>query len=62
MIGFFRQVLACVQMVLDIIKTEILEIRRKYADERRTAISALEGEIDMLDLIQEEDMVISLTQ
>ena len=61
MIAYYRQVLASEQMVLDIIKTEILEIRRKYADERRTAISALEGEIDMLDLIQEEDMVITLT-
>ncbi len=40
---------------------EILEIRRKFADERRTEISALEGEIDMFDLIQEEDMVLTLT-
>ena len=54
-------ILASEQMVLDIIKTEILEIRRKYADERRTAISALEGEIDVADLIQEEDMVVTLT-
>ena len=44
-----------------IVKDEILEIKRKYADERRTEISALEGEIDMLDLVQEEDMVITMT-
>ena len=61
MIAYYREVLASERMVLDIIKGEILEIRRKFADERRTEISALEGEIDMLDLIQEEDMVITLT-
>ena len=48
-------------MVLGIIKDEILEIKRKYADERRTEISMLDGEIDMLDLIQEEDMVVTMT-
>lgn len=61
MITYYREVLASERMVLDIIKGEILEIRRKFADERRTEISALEGEIDMLDLIQEEDMVLTLT-
>ena len=61
MIAYYREVLASERMVLDIIKGEILEIRRKFADERRTEISALEGEIDMLDLIQEEDMVLTLT-
>ena len=60
-IAHLRDVLANEWMVLDIIKTEILEIRRRYADERRTEITALDGEIDMLDLIQEEDMVVTLT-
>ena len=46
-------------MLLGIIKDEMLEIKRKYADERRTEITALDGEIDMLDLIQEEDMVVT---
>ena len=44
-----------------IIRDEISEIRRKYADERRTEITAMDGEIDMLDLIDEEDMVVTLT-
>jgi len=61
LIAYYREVLANESMVLDIIKTEILEIRRKYADDRRTTISPMEGEIDMLDLIQEEDMVITMT-
>ena len=61
LIAYYREVLQNEQMVLGIIKDEILEIKRKYADERRTEISMLDGEIDMLDLIQEEDMVVTLT-
>ncbi len=61
LIAYYRQVLADEKMVLGIIKDEILEIRRKYADERRTEISSMDGEIDMLDLIDEEDMVVTLT-
>ena len=61
LIAYYKDVLANEQMVLNIIKDEILEIKRKYADPRRTEISMLDGEIDMLDLIQEEDMVVTLT-
>ena len=49
------------KIVFGIIKEEILEIKRKYADPRKTEISAMEGEIDMLDLIDEEDMVVTMT-
>ena len=61
LIAYYKEVLANESMVLGIIKDEILEIKRKYADPRRTEISMLEGEIDMLDLIQEEDTVVTLT-
>ena len=61
LIAYFRAVLADEQLVLGIIRDEILEIRDKFADERRTEISALDGEIDMLDLIEEEDMVVTMT-
>ena len=61
MIAYYKEVLTNESMVLGIIKDEILEIKRKYADDRRTEISMLDGEIDMLDLIQEEDMVVTLT-
>ncbi|MBQ8506728.1 MAG: DNA gyrase subunit A [Clostridia bacterium] len=61
LIAYYKAVLADEQLVLGIIKEEILEIRNKYADERRTEISALDGEIDMLDLIEEEDMVVTMT-
>ena len=60
-IEYFRAVLANERMVLDIIKTEITDIRNRFADERRTEITALDGEINVMDLIQEEDMVVTLT-
>ncbi len=60
-IEYFRAVLADEKLVLGIVKDEILEIKRRFADPRRTEISALDGEIDMLDLIQEDDMVVTLT-
>ena len=61
LIAYYRSVLADEQLVFGIIRDEITEIRRKYADERRTEITAMDGEIDMLDLIDEEDMVVTLT-
>ena len=61
LIAYYKQVLADEGMVLGIIKDEITEVKRKYADERRTEITAMDGEIDMLDLIAEEDMVITMT-
>jgi DNA gyrase subunit A len=60
-IDYYNQVLANEWMVLDIIKKELLEIKRKFGDERRTAIELIDGEIDISDMIQEEDMVVTLT-
>ena len=45
----------------DIIKTEMTEIRRKYADARRTEIVAATDDIDLEDLIEKHDCVITLT-
>ena len=61
MIAYYKAVLADIQLLRGVIKDEILEIRNRFADERRTEISALDGEIDMLDLIEEEDMVVTMT-
>ncbi|MCL2355053.1 MAG: DNA gyrase subunit A, partial [Oscillospiraceae bacterium] len=44
-----------------IIKEELLEVKNKFGDERRTKIVAAEGEIDIEDLIKEEQTVIALT-
>ncbi len=60
-IEWFKAVLADEKLLLGVIRDEISEIRNKFADPRRTEISALEGEIDMLDLIEEEDMVVTMT-
>ena len=54
-------ILADEKLLMDVIKTEITEIRDKYADERRTELTTIEGEIDVEDLIQEEDMVVTMT-
>ena len=48
-------------MVVDIIKEELLEIKEKYGDERRTEITFADDEIDLDELIQEEDMTVTLT-
>ena len=46
----------------DVIKEELLEVKAKYGDERRTNIEKYVGEIDFEDLIQEKDVVITLTE
>ena len=56
-----RAILNSERLVFDIIKEELIEIRDKYGDERKTKIVAAEGEIDIEDLIKEEQSVIALT-
>ncbi len=56
-----RGILADEQKVCAIIKEELAEIRRKYADERRTEIVAATDDIDLEDLIERHDCVITLT-
>ncbi len=56
-----RGILADEQKIKDIIKEELTEIRRKYADERRTEIVAATDDIDLEDLIEKHDCVITLT-
>ena len=60
-IAYLESILATPQMVLDIIKTEMLEIKEKYADKRRSEITLNEQEIDYEELIEEEDVVVTLT-
>jgi DNA gyrase subunit A len=45
-----------------VIKEELLEIRKKHADERRTKLRPDEGELDDEDLIAEEDVVLTVTR
>jgi len=60
-IKYYKDVLANEHLVLKIIKDELLEIKEKFGDERKTKITADADEIDIEDLIQEEDSVITLT-
>ena len=61
LIEHLRAILNSEKLVFDIIKEELIEIRDKYGDERKTKIVAAEGEIDVDDLIKEEQSVIALT-
>ncbi|MBR3750647.1 MAG: DNA gyrase subunit A [Clostridia bacterium] len=61
LIDYFNQVLGSERMVQDIIKQEISVIAEKYGDDRRTEITATEDEIDLEELIQRDEMVVTLT-
>ena len=61
LIAHLRDILNSERLVFDIIKEELLEIRDKFGDERKTKIVAAEGEIDVEDLIKEEQTVVALT-
>ena len=54
-------ILAHEHLLMGVIKDEITVIRDKFGDDRRTELSIVEGEIDVEDLIQEEDMVVTMT-
>ena len=54
-------ILADEKRILDIVKTEALNLRDKYSDERRSEISDVLGEVDIEDLIPEEECVITKT-
>jgi len=60
-IADYNDILASEARVLDIVKTEALNIRDRFADERRTEIVNVSGEVDIEDLIPEETCVFTLT-
>lgn len=57
----YESILADYNKVMDIVKAELTDMRAKFADERRTEIVAVSGEVDIEDLIPVEDCVITLT-
>ncbi len=61
LIAHLTEVLANEQMVLDILKEEITAIRDKFGDPRRTSIEPAADDIDIEDLIEEEENVVTLT-
>ena len=60
-IAKFRAILASPALLDDVIVVELEEIRSKYADKRRTEIVESEADIQDEDLIQEEDMVVTIS-
>ena len=61
LVAYYESILADETKLLGIIKEEIMEVRRKYADPRRTEITQVTEDIDLDDVIQEEDMVVTMT-
>ncbi len=56
-----KELLGSELLIFKTIKEELLEIKRKYGDERKTVITAAADDIGIEDLIDEEDIVITLT-
>ena len=48
--------------MLEIVKAELLEMKQRFGDERRTQIESVDGEVDIEDLIAEEQCVYTLTE
>jgi DNA gyrase subunit A len=57
-----KALLTSPEKLLALVKDELAEVRKKYADPRRTEIKADEGELDAEDLIQETDVIITITR
>lgn len=60
-IEHYELILSTPKMIDDIIKEDLAEIRDKYADARRTEITFEEDEIDLDELIEREEMVVTMT-
>ena len=56
-----RAILADEKKILGLVKTELKEIAEKYGDDRRTDITASEGDLDIEDVIADQQMVVSIT-
>ena len=61
-IADYLDILAHEERILAIVKEEALTMKKKYADERRTEIAAISGEVDIEDLIPNEECVLTLTE
>ncbi|MBE3580388.1 MAG: DNA gyrase subunit A [Thermoanaerobacteraceae bacterium] len=60
-IAYYREVLASEAKVMGIVREELLEIKAKHADTRRTQIVAEEEPLEAEDLVPEEDVVITIS-
>ena len=60
-IAYFKSILADETKLMGIIKEELLQIKEKHADVRRSQISSSEDKLELEDLIEEEDVVITIS-
>ncbi|NMB26729.1 MAG: DNA gyrase subunit A [Tissierellia bacterium] len=60
-INRFKEILSSEALIYEIIKDELLEIKEKYGDKRKTRIMPSADEIDIEDMIEKEDVIITLT-
>lgn len=58
----YKSILGDRKRLLDIIKADLLDIKNKYGDQRKTAISAQSGSLDIEDLIHAEEVVVMITR
>ncbi|RYF99693.1 MAG: DNA gyrase subunit A, partial [Chitinophagaceae bacterium] len=56
-----EELLASETLRFEVIKTELLEVKEKFGDERKTEITFLDDEVQIKDLIKEEDVVITIS-
>ena len=61
-IAYFDKLLSDENLLRQVLKDELIEIRDKYGDERKTEIAFVEDDLDIEDLIEEEQCVFTLTQ
>ena len=61
-IEYYNELLADENMLKSVLKDELIAIRDKFGDERRTEIAEVEEDLDIEDLIEEEECVFTLTQ
>jgi DNA gyrase subunit A len=61
MISYYKELLADERKLMNVIKDELIEIRDKWGDDRKTAIAAAAAEIEEEDLIEESNVAITLT-
>src|SRR6478609_3930490 len=61
LISGYRELLASKEMRMKVLKDELVDIAKKYGDERRTEITRDEGEFTIEDLIAEEEMVVTIS-
>ncbi len=60
-IAEYKEILSDKLKLLAIVKEEILDIKRRFGDERRTQIESVSGEVDIEDLIPKEECVLTIT-